>query len=234
MLKKINMKKVLSLLILLQLCIMQGSASEMELLNANDLQSRIDEVGFKILNSNKIDKRIVFTYSKKKKPKIDDKSISKRQVIFYDEYYQYVSNDDEMAALLAREISKAVRSYDGAWGGFIDSAQIKMAPKKYEIFADKRAVDYMVYSGYNPLGLITFINKAYPQKRSDNLATSNLTSKRLATIYEYIFTKYPQFLISNDYLTNDVYQNFLLNSTENRLKLQRSLRMRTKGPVKYE
>ena len=109
-----------------------------------------------------------------------------------------------------------------------------MAPKKYELFADKRAVDYMVYAGYNPLGLITYISKANPQKRYDTVSCSNLTSKRLATIYEYILTKYPQFLISNDYLENDVYQNFLLNSTENRLKLQRSMRLGTKGPVKYE
>ena len=193
--KRVSMNRLFSFFVLYLISSSLCFASNLELLHANDLQSKIDNIGFKILNSNKIEKRVVFTYSKKKKPKIDDKSISKRQIIFYDEYYQYVSNDDEMAALLAREISKAVRSYDGAWGGFVDSAQIKMAPKKYEIFADKRAVDYMVYSGYNPLGLITFINKAYPQKRHDKLSTSNLTSKRLAIIYEYIFTKYPQFLI---------------------------------------
>ena len=233
---KINsMKKILFLLFAVLLCVNPIFATtEAEIIRTQSIQARIDEIGYKILNSNKIDRRVVFCYSKKNKPKFDDKSITKRQIVFYDEYFKYTVTDDEVAALLAREVSKAVRSYDGAWGGFIDGAQIKMAPKKYELFADKRAVDYMVYAGYNPLGLITYINKAYPQKRYDKISCSNLTSKRLAVIYEYILTKYPQFLISNTYLTNDAYQNFLLNSTENRLKLQRSMRLGTKGPVKYE
>lgn len=228
------MKKVVLILLAVFVFTTSAFANEAEVIKVQSLQARIDNIGYKILNSNKIERRVVFYYSKKKKPKIHDKSITKRQVVFYDEYIQFIANDDELAALLAREISKAVRSYDGAWGGFIDGAQIKMAPKKYEIFADKRAVDYLVHAGYNPLGLITFISKAYPQKRYDAISCSNLTSKRLAIIYEYILTKYPQFLISNDYLENEVYQNFLLNSTENRLKLQRNMRLGTKGPVKYE
>lgn len=207
---------------------------EVTLQKERSLQSHIDEIGLKLLNSNKIDKRMIFTYSTAKKPKLKDESITKRQIVFYDECYKYIDNDDELAALLAREISKAVRSYDGAWGGFIDSAQIKMAPKKYEVFADKRAVDYLVNAGYNPLGLITYIHKAYPQKRYDKFSYTNLTSKRLARIYEHIFVKYPQFLVYNEYITNETYQNFLLTSTENRLKLEKKIRSGSKEQIKYE
>lgn len=201
----------------------------------HNIQTKIDNIGTKILNTNKIERRIIFTYSTKKKPKITtDKTITKRQIIYYDEFFKYTENDDEIAALLSREISKAVKSFDGAWGGIIDSAQIKMAPKKYEIYADKRAVDYMVNAGYNPLGLITFIHKTYPQKRNDKFSYTNLTSKRLAIIYEYIFTKYPQFLVYNDYLNNETYQNFLLTSANNRLKLQQKIKSGSKGAVHYE
>ena len=207
---------------------------EINLQKEQSLQSRIDEIGLKLLNANKIDRRMIFTYSTAKKPKLKDETITKRQIIFYDEWYKYVENDDELAAMLAREVSKAVRSYDGAWGGFIDSAQIKMAPKKYEVFADRRAVDYMVNAGYNPLGLITYIHKAYPQKRYDKFSYTNLTSKRLAMIYEHIFIKYPQFLVYNEYLSNEAYQNFLLTSTENRLKLEKKIRSGSKEPVRYE
>lgn len=199
----------------------------------HSIQSRIDSVGVRLLNSNQIERRIVFSHSAKKRPKINDKTISKRQVICYDEYFQYTENDDEVAAILAREISKAVKSFDGAWGGFIDAAQIKMAPKKFEIFADKRAVDYMVNAGYNPLGLITYIHKAYPQRRFDRFACSNLTSKRLAIIYEYIFVKYPQYLVNNTYLSNPAYQNFLLTSVDNRLKLEQKIRFGQRS-VQYE
>lgn len=207
---------------------------EEKLLKEQTLQSRLDSIGVQLLNSNKIERRMVFTHSTKKKPKLDDKTLTKRQIIFYDELYKFTTNDDEVAAFLAREISKAVKSYDGAWGGITDSAHIKLAPKKYEIFADKRAVDYMVNAGYNPLGLITFMHKAYPQKRFDRFACSNLTSKRLAIIYEYIFTKYPQFLVNNEYITNETYQNFLLSSVENRRKLELKIKNGSKDRISYE
>lgn len=198
------------------------------------LQAKISDIGLKILNANKIDRRIIFTYSTAKKPRLKDESVTKRQVVFYDKDYKYLANDDEIAAFLSREISKAVRSYDGAWGGFVDAAQIKMAPKKYELFADERAVDYMVNAGYNPLALITYINKAFPQKRFDKFSYTNLTSKRLALIYEDIFTKYPQYLVNNVYLEDEAYQNFLLNSTENRIKLEKKVRSGSKESVRYE
>ena len=91
----------------------------------------------------------------------------------------------------------------------------------------------MVNAGYNPLGLITFIHKAYPQRRFDRFACSNLTSKRLAIIYEYIFVKYPQYLVNNVYLSNPVYQNFLLTSVDNRLKLEQKIRFGQRS-VQYE
>ena len=215
--------------------LLSNTERENEILKEQSLQSKINSIGYKILNANKITKPIVFTYTVEHKPLLPvDTSVTKRQVIIYDEYFKYTENDDEIAALLAREISKAVRSYDGAWGGWISGAQIKMAPKKYEIFADKRAVDYMVYAGYNPIGLITLIHKIYPQKRYDAISYTNLTSKRLAFIYEYIFIKYPQFLINNVYINNDTYQNFLLDSVDNRLKLKQKLESGSTISPKYE
>ena len=208
---------------------------EEAIIKEQSLQQKVNDIGYKILNANKITKRIIFTYTVENKPLLPvDSSVTKRQIIFYDEYFKHAQNDDEIAAILAREISKAVRSYDGAWGGGISAAQIKMAPKKYEIFADKRAVDYMVHAGYNPLGLITFIHKAFPQKRYDTISYTNLTSRRLAIIYEYIFVKYPQFLINNEYINNDAYQNFLLNSVENRQRLKQKLESGSIESPKYE
>ena len=108
------------------------------------------------------------------------------------------------------------------------------SPKKYEIIADKLAVDMMVNAGYNPLGLITFINKTCPQRRFDFVSNKNLTSKRLAIIYEYIVKKYPYFLVNNTYLNNEYYQNFLLTSQENRRMLKKHLETGSKEKIKYE
>ena len=112
---------------------------------------------------------------------------------------------------------------------------MKAAPKKYELVFDKLAVDYMVKAGYNPIGLITFLNKSCPQARQDKFSTKNLTSKRLAYIYERIYTKYPSFLTNNSYQYNDYYQNFLLTSQENRKKLEEKLESGDlKQVIKYE
>ena len=72
------------------------------------------------------------------------KNLTKRQVIVYKELYKHVQTDDELAAMLAREISIAMKSYSGMWGGRIDSIQVALGSKKFEMVADKRAVDYMV------------------------------------------------------------------------------------------
>lgn len=198
-------------------------------------QQRIEKVGINLLNSNKIQKRIVFTYNKNAYGKtLNDPTITKRQIIFYEDYFKYVKNDDELAAFLSREISRAVQSYSGELGGFVSSAQIKAAPKKYEIFADKRAVDYMVKAGYNPLGLITFVNKSAPQGIFDKLLFHNSTSKRLATIYEYIYFNYPEYLENNKYINDTEYQNFLLNSVDNRRMLEEKIKNKSTKELKYE
>lgn len=213
-----------------------ASTIEDRLSKENEIQARINKIGVNLLNCNRINKRIIFTYDEAYKEKILDNldTLNKRQVIVYGNYYKSASNDDELAAILAREISQAVKSYDGMWGGRIDSIQVLLGAKKFETVADKRAVDYMVNAGYDPIALITYINKTCPQKRSDRFARSNLTSKRLARIYEYITYKYPSYLTNSIYLENEYYQNFLLSSIENRRKLEEKIRNRSVQELKYE
>ena len=183
-----------------------------------------------------IEKRVVFAYSEAEKSGLleVDKDLTRRQVVVYSGKYKFVDSDDELAAVLARDIAIAVRTYDGIFNGSLRALQIKAAPKKFEIVADKTAVDYMVKAGYNPLGLITYIQKTSPQRRFDMISNKNLTSKRLAMIYEYIYMKYPYFLVNNTYLENVHYQNFLLTSVENRRMLHEKIKNHLKGKVKYE
>lgn len=61
--------------------------------------------------------------------------------------------------MIAREIVKADASYWGYFKVYIGSAQIRFAPKKYELYFDRAAVDLMVKSGYNPIGMISFCIK---------------------------------------------------------------------------
>ena len=62
----------------------------------------------------------------------------------------------------------------------------------------------------------------------------NPASKRMAIIYEYIYMNYPYYLANNPYFENINYQNFLLNSVENRAKLKEKIETGSTEKVKYE
>lgn len=212
------------------------AVTDEEIVQEQSIQNRINIAGTRILNANKIDGRIIFVYDKDAKDSLlkMDTTVTSRQIVMYKEYYKHIADENELAAYLAREISNASRTFDGMGNGWLTALQIKAAPKKFELVADKRAVDYMVKAGYNPLALITFINKAYPQHYQDLISNKNLTSKRLAHIYEYIFTKYPYFLTNNEYLENPNYQNFLLTSINNRKLLEEKIQNDSREKLKYE
>ncbi len=229
-------KKLFGIITILMFAIPALAIEELETLAIeNSIQDRVDQVGTNLLNRNKIPKRIIFTYSKKEKKNITSfEDLTNRQVIVYAGLYKSVKTDDELAAMLSREISTVIKSYSGIWGGTLDSVQVALSSKKFETVADKRAVDYMVNAGYNPLALIVFINKTCSQKRFDKFSRHNLTSKRLARIYEYITYKYPQYLESNEYLENEYYQNFLLNSIANRKLLEEKIKTKSTEELDYE
>lgn len=230
------MKKILFLFAIFLLMPIYANQVDSEIQKYNLTQERINKIGNNILNYNKIQKRVIFAYNDVDKKRMLDiyDELTKRQVVVYDELYKNTSDDNELAGMLSREIALVIKSYKGMWGGRIDAIQVALSPKKFEIFADKRAVDFMVNAGYNPIALITYINKTCPQKRSDKISRENLTSKRLAVIYEYITYKYPQYLKDNEYENNPYYQNFLLTSLFNRSMLNEKIKSKSTKALKYE
>lgn len=210
--------------------------TEEQIAQEQSIQSRINDIGSKLLNANKIDKRIIFVYDEQAKDtflKINPE-LTRRQVVVYGSEYKFIQNDDELAAYLARGILITAKSYEGLFNGYLSAFELKAAPKKFELAADKRAVDFMVNAGYHPVGLITFIQKSCPQKRFDRFSNKNLTSKRLAHIYEYIYAKYPYYLANNPYYENEHYQNFLLTSMKNRKMLEEKIKSGSKEELPYE
>ena len=110
--------------------------------------------------------------------------------------------------------------------GYFTPLSYALSPKKYEYKADKRAVDYMVNAGYNPVALIVVMSKTFSQPRFDWLSTHPLPTRRMMEVYEYIYKKYPEFLANNTYKNDIYYQNFLLTSKGNRTKFQRKIEKR--------
>ncbi|MBQ2645408.1 M48 family metallopeptidase [bacterium] len=211
-------------------------ASNTEIISVSSViecQNNIDKIGFRILNSNGIEHRTVFDFDINKTKNAYSRTRD-RQIVIYRGLYNRLSCDDEIAAVLAHEISHSVDSYNGIFRGFFTPMTYSFAPKKYEYKADKRAVDYMVNAGYNPVALIVVMSKTFPQARYDWYSSHPLTSKRMMEVYEYIYKKYPEYLVNNTYKSNPYYQNFLLTSKENRARFQKKLESKTNMPVIYK
>lgn len=234
------MKKILLIMGLMSLLASVSFAAEAPIFNELatniTIQNKVNSVAFKILNANKIDKRMIFTYSEKEQKNLmlSDETLTRRNVVLYKNQIEHITDENELAAFLSRQIVKGTLSYDGPMRGWISAAQMKMAPKKYELLFDKRGVDLMVNSGYNPVAMIVYLNKTGEQKRFAVWFAGNKVSKRLAEIYECIYVKYPQYLANNDYLTNQYYQNFLLTSEKNRQMFQEKINTNSTKRLKYE
>jgi len=193
-------------------------ADELNLETEAKYQKKVMEIGFKILNANRIEKRVTFHYITEKTPNAYAYSPSKA-VVIHKGLLPYLDNEDELAGVIGHEIAHNMDFYEG----YFRKVAMMFAPKKYEKKADTRAVDYLVKAGYNPVAMIIALNKITAEPTSW-LITSNTHpagSERLAYIYEYIFKKYPAYLVDNDYKKNIYYQNFLLTSKEDRQEIRK-------------
>ncbi len=201
--------------------------------NQQEKQEIISRIGFRLLNANKIQHRMVFQYNDKNTINAVT-YYSGRRIVFYQGLMAYTTDEDQVAAVLAHEISHGIDYYHGILRGTFSFLPGMFTPRKYEKKADKRAIDFMVNAGYNPVAMIVMMSKTFPQDRYEFLATHPLASRRMAYVYEYIYFKYPEFLKNNKYQDNIYYQNFLLTSQENRRKLQRKVETRSKSNVNYD
>ena len=80
---------------------------------------------------------------------------------------------------------------------------------------------------------VLMMNKSFGQRRYDWRSSHPLTSRRMMEVYEYIYKKYPEYLVNNPYKTNIYYQNFLLTSKENRAKFQEKVKTNSTKKVNY-
>lgn len=195
-------------------------------------QQSINEIGHKILNANEIPYKVTFEVSKKE----DINACThyrNNSIVIYRGLLLYAASLEEVAAVMAHEISHAVDYRQGALKGYFSYLMAGLSPKKYEYKADKRAVDYLVKAGYNPVASIVILNKIAPQHRYDWYASHPLTTRRMSTIYEYIYTKYPQYLVDNKYKDDVYYQNFLLVTKENRKKFEQKVKSNSTRSVNY-
>lgn len=228
------MNRILIIIAVIILSVLPCNAIIIDKTQDGSTENYISKIGFTLLNANRIPYRTVFYYNDNSKILNANSSCRDMSITIYKKIILMADTEDEIAAVLAHEISHSVDSREGLFRGFFSPYQYFLAPQKYEIKADKNAVDYLVNAGYNPLAIITIYTKIMSQTRYDFFQSHPLSSKRMMYIYEYIFNKYPAFLANNEYKENIYYQNFLLTSEKNRKKLQNKIETNSKKRVKYE
>ena len=167
-------------------------------------EEKVIKVGQKIMLDNKIPKRVPIFVDTKKNinafSNLYDKTVTIHEGMFF-----YIDNDDELAYVLAHEIAHSIEAY----GGMIKYMAMNSNSKKYEQKADLNGIDYMVKAGYDPIAAITMGNKIFGEAVWDWGFTylHPKGSKRLISMYKYIYVKYPQYL--NSPLTKTPsYKNF--------------------------
>lgn len=226
------MKKLLAIFALLVLTL-PSYALTVDNTKDGGAQAMVNKIGFRLLNANAIPYRTTFTLKPDKKIVNAYATYGDKSIVVYGGIILVADNEDEIAAIISHEISHIVDYNQGILRGYFSIIPSSFKPRKYEFMADKRAVDYMVKGGYNPIAFITMMNKISNQTRYEWYLTHPTGSRRLAAAYEYIYTKYPQYLVQNEYKDNLYYQNFLLTSRENRLKLQKKVQDKSKKSINY-
>lgn len=154
-------------------------------------EEKVIDVGSKLLYDNNINKRVPFEVGRDKTINADSRAWNK-VVTVHQGIFPYIDNDDELAFVVAHEISHSLDAYGGipAWIACYFNS------KHYESKSDLMAIDMMVKSGYNPVAAITCANKFFPEDQWDFGLAHPKTSKRLLAIYKYVRVKYPQYLNS--------------------------------------
>ncbi len=229
------MKKLIILLFIL-ICSLTVYAADGVLINAGETEKQekhVSEIGFRLLNANGIPTRAIFILDNSREINAYCSNFN-RSIVICRGIYTRCESDDELAAIIGHEISHSVDSYKGLFRGAISYLNSWVTPRKYEYKADKRAVDYMVNAGYNPVAMIIVMNKNFPQKRYEVFSTHPLSTRRMMEVYEYIYKKYPEYLANNKYRNNPYYQNFLLTSQENRAKFQEKIKTNSTKKIRYK
>lgn len=229
------MNKIFGLILTFALCLAPAFAVDGILISAKESakeQRKVSEVGFRLLNANGIQTRAVFALATTRKINAycDTRS---RMIVIYRSLYERCETEDELAAVLAHEIGHSVDTYAGPFRGIGTCIAMSYSPRKYELKADKRAIDYLVNAGYNPVAMIVIMSKNFPQGHYEVFSTHPLSTRRMMEVYEYIYKKYPEYLANNAYKDNIYYQNFLLTSQKNRAKFQEKVKTNSNKKVHY-
>lgn len=173
---------------------------------------RVDTIGSNLMEKNNLHAKIKFKV--KRTNKINAYANSKREIYVFSGLIKLCDNDDELAGIISHEIGHIVNKHIYKMGAVdtvvmtsIEVAKIVpvaalgaalvygVSRKKWsrmdEFEADVTGVDLMVGAGYNPLAMVSVLQKI-TKTYKDFISTHPSGEKRTMYIYDYICYTYPQ------------------------------------------
>ena len=192
----------------------------------NIAKTKVNTIGQKILTENKLPKEVKFNIVES--DTVNAYADTNNDIVIYTGIMNLVEKDEELAGIMAHEIGHIMKSHcykqtffnialnlitsnisnqEAAAGAQIVSglASNKVS-REQEYDADYTSADLMYKAGYNPLGLISALNKI-SSNYVDFLSDHPSGDKRLMALYDYINYNYPD-AVKKGYNT-DSYKSFL-------------------------
>ena len=232
------MKKILAIL---GLVTMFSSAVFAEDWDSAAAVKRVNTIGTKMLTANNIQQQIEFKVSDQED--INAYANLEKEIYVYKGLLQYVDNDTELAAVIAHEIghilnghcakqgvlntgiqviaNKASEKVNGTAVAVAQQLTVTKISRNDEFEADLTGVDVMSKAGYNPLAMVSVLNKICGNY-IDILQTHPSGEKRLMNIYNYVDYNNPNQIKKG--FDSDSYSKALLVIMPNVEKRQKSER----------
>lgn len=210
--------------------------------NSTAALNRVNTIGTKIIKANGIGQAITFKVSDQ--ADINAYANINKEVYVYKGLLQYVTDDQELAAVISHELGHILNGHCAKQGvlntgvNILANATARVTgttvaavgqqlasskiSRKDEFEADITGVDLMTKAGYNPLAMISVLNKICGNY-IDIFQSHPSGEKRLLNIYNYVEYNYPAKLKTG--FNSDSYQKALtmLNPTVQKRRASESL-----------
>ena len=202
------MKKLILALTVVLLC---NIAVFAENWNSTAALNRVNTIGNKIIKANGIGQAITFKVSDQ--ADVNAYANINKEVYVYRGLLEYVTNDDELAGVISHELGHILNGHCAKQGVLNTGVNIlanataratgsttvagvgqqlasSKLSRKDEFEADITGVDLMTKAGYNPLAMISVLNKICGNY-IDIMQSHPSGEKRLLNIYNYVEYNYP-------------------------------------------
>lgn len=179
--------------------------------NSTAALKRVNTIGSKILKANNINYNIQFKVSEQED--INAYANINKEIYVYKGLLEYVDDDNELAGVIGHEMGHIINGHCAKQGvlntgiavaasmvttnSTVSSVGQTLAVNKIsrsdEFEADITGVDLMAKAGYNPLAMVSLLNKI-SGNYVDILQTHPSGEKRILNVYNYIEYNYASYL----------------------------------------